>query len=200
VLNELVEGQVLAGDGRAYGVELQLKKTAGRASGWLSYTLARTERQVEGINNGDWYPTRFDQTHNFNLTGFYELNERVTLSGTFVYNTGTPLTLANSGYYQLGYFVPNNAGDARNNFRIPDYHRLDFSVTLDPKEEKKDRRWQGQWIFGVYNLYARRNPFTVYGDQVDGRTPAGGVVNTEALKLSVVGSIIPSISYNFTFK
>ena len=200
VLNEFVEGQLLEGVGRAYGTELQVKKTEGRASGWLSYTLARTERKVAGINNFEWYPTRFDQTHNFNLTGFYELNERVTMSATFVYNTGTPLTLANSGYYQLGYFVPNNAGDARNNFRIPDYHRLDFSVTLDPKKEKADRRWQGQWIFGVYNLYGRRNPFTVYGTQVDGRPAPGGVVNTEALKLSVVGSIIPSISYNFTFK
>ncbi|MCP9236950.1 TonB-dependent receptor [Lewinella sp. JB7] len=200
VLNEFVEGQVLTGKGRAYGTELQVKKTEGRASGWLSYTLARTERLVEGINNGDWYPTRFDQTHNFNLTGFYELSDRVTLSATFVYNTGTPLTLANSGYYQLGYFVPHNAGNARNNFRIPDYHRLDFSVTLDPKAEKADRRWRGQWIFGVYNLYARRNPFTVYGDQIDGRTLPGSVINTEAIKLSVVGSIIPSVSYNFTFK
>lgn len=200
VLNEFVEGQILTGVGRALGGELQIKKTRGRASGWLNYTLARTERLVEGINNNNWYPTRFDQTHNFNLTGFYELSYRVTLSGTFVYNTGTPLTLANSGYYQLGYYMPNNAGDARNNFRIPDYHRLDLSVTLDPKREKADRRWQGQWIFGVYNLYARRNPFTIYGNQVDGRTTPGAAINTEAIKLSVVGSIIPSISYNFTFK
>ena len=200
VLNEFVEGQILVGTGRAYGTELQLKKTKGRASGWLSYTLARTERLVEGINNSEWYPTRFDQTHNFNLTGFYELNDRVTLSATFVYNTGTPLTLANSGYYQLGYYVPNNAGDARNNFRIPDYHRLDVSLTLDPRKEKADRRWQGQWVFGVYNLYARRNPFTVYGQQADGRTAPGSAINTEAIKLSVVGSVIPSVSYNFTFK
>ncbi len=200
VLNEFVEGQVLVGTGRAYGTELQLKKTKGRASGWLSYTLARTERLVEGINNDEWYPTRFDQTHNFNLTGFYELNDRVTLSATFVYNTGTPLTLANSGYYQLGYYVPNNAGDARNNFRIPDYHRLDVSLTLDPKKEKADRRWQGQWVFGVYNLYARRNPFTVYGQQADGRTAPGSAISTEAIKLSVVGSLVPSVSYNFTFK
>ncbi len=200
VLNELVEGQILSGKGRAYGTEVQLKKTKGRASGWLSYTLARTERRVDGINNGDWYPTRFDQTHNFNLTGFYELSDRITLSGTFVYNTGTPLTLANSGYYQLGYFVPNNAGDARNNFRIPDYHRLDISMTLDPKKEKADRRWQGQWIFGLYNVYARRNPFSVYGTQVDGRTAPGAPINTEAIRLSVVGSIIPSVSYNFTFQ
>ncbi|WP_116125553.1 TonB-dependent receptor [Lewinella sp. IMCC34183] len=200
ILNEFVEGQILAGDGRAYGLEVQLKKTKGRASGWLSYTLARSERLVPGINNDAWYPTRFDQTHNFNLTAFYELSDRVSLSGTFVYNTGTPTTLPNSGYYQLGYYVPYNAGDARNNFRIPDYHRLDVSLTLDPKKEKADRRWRGQWIFGVYNLYARRNPFTIYADQVEGRTLPGQAINTEAIKLSVVGSIIPSVSYNFTFK
>ncbi|NJB86879.1 hypothetical protein GGR26_002656 [Lewinella marina] len=200
ILNELVEGQVLAGRGRAYGLEFQLKKTEGRASGWLSYTLARTERLVEGINNNAWYPNRFDQTHNLNLSAFYELSDRVTLSSTFVYNTGTPTTLANSGYYQLGYFIPHNGGNARNNFRIPDYHRLDFSLTLDPAKDKSGRRWQGQWVFGVYNLYARRNPFTVYGTQVDGRAPAGGPVETEAIKLSVVGSIIPSVSYNFTFQ
>ncbi|PPK87706.1 outer membrane receptor protein involved in Fe transport [Neolewinella xylanilytica] len=200
ILNELVEGQVLSGEGRAYGAEVQLKKNKGRASGWLSYTLARSERLVPGINNDDWYPTRFDQTHNFNLTAFYELSDRVSLSGTFVYNTGTPTTLPNSGYYQLGYYIPNNAGDARNNFRIPDYHRLDVSLTLDPKKEKADRRWQGQWIFGIYNLYARRNPFTIYADQLDGRTLPGQAINTEAIKLSVVGSIIPSVSYNFTFQ
>ena len=198
VLNELVEGQILAGGGRAYGAELQLKKSKGRASGWLSYTLARSERRVEGINNDDWYPTRFDQTHNFNVTGFYELSQRVSLSATFVYNTGTPTTLPNAGYYQLGYYIPYNAGDARNNFRIPDYHRLDVSLTLDPKES--DRRWQGQWVFGLYNVYARRNPFTIYADQVEGRTLPGQAINTEAIKLSVVGSIIPSVSYNFTFK
>ena len=200
ILNELVEGQILSGEGRAYGAEVQLKKNKGRFSGWLSYTLARSERLVPGVNNDAWYPTRFDQTHNFNVTGFYELSDRVTLSGTFVYNTGTPTTLPNSGYYQLGYYIPYNAGEARNNFRVPDYHRLDVSLTLDPSEEKADRRWRGQWVFGVYNLYARRNPFTIYADQLDGRTLPGQAINTEAIKLSVVGSIIPSVSYNFTFQ
>ncbi len=201
VLNEFVEGQVLTGEGRAYGTEFQLKKPAGRFSGWLSYTLARTERLVEGINRNEWYPTRFDQTHNFNLTGFYELSKRVTMSATFVYNTGTPLTLPTSGYYQLGYFVPNVDDQARNNYRIPDYHRLDFSLTLDPKEAKRDRRWQGQWVFGVYNLYGRRNAFTLYGTQTgDARPIVGQAVSTDAIRLSVVGNIIPSISYNFKFK
>lgn len=200
ILNELVEGQIVEGDGRAYGAEFQLKKVKGRFNGWASYTLARTERLTPGVNNNEWYPSRFDQTHNFNLTGFYELNYRTTLSATFVYNTGTPVTLASAGYYQQGYFVPLNENGGRNNFRVPDYHRLDVSITLDPRKKKADRRWQGQWVFGVYNLYARRNAFTVFGSQVEGRPLVGAPINTEAIQLSVVGSVIPSISYNFKFK
>ena len=200
VLNEFVEGQVLTGDGRAYGSELQLKKVKGRLSGWFSYTLARTERLVEGINNDDWYPSRFDQTHNLSLTGFYELNDRITLSGTFVYNTGTPLTLPSSGYYQLGYYIPNVDDNARNNYRLPAYHRFDISLTLDPKKEKADRRWQGQWVFGVYNLYGRRNPFTLYSSTADARPILGQPAQVSPTQLSVVGNPIPSISYNFKFK
>jgi len=199
VLNELVEGQTLVGEGRAYGAEFQVKKVKGRFNGWISYTLAKTERLTPGVNNDEYYPSRFDQTHNFNLTGFYDLSERATLSATFVYNTGTPVTLASSGYYQLGYYVPNNEGGGRNNFRIPDYHRLDVSVTLDPKKTST-KRWKGQWVFGVYNLYGRRNAFTVSGTQSEGRPVIGQPIMTEANQLSVVGSIIPSISYNFKFK
>ncbi len=200
ILNEFVEGQVLSGDGRAYGLELMFKKTRGRFSGWLNYTLSRTERRIEGINDGDYYPSRFDQTHNLNLTGFYELSERATLSATFTYNTGTPTTLPSSGFYQQGYYVPNNDNDARNNFRVPDYHRLDISLTLDPKKEKADRRWQGQWVFGVYNLYGRRNAFSIYGSQPDERQVPDMLIDAEAIRFSVIGSVIPSISYNFRFK
>lgn len=198
ILNELVEGQVLEGEGRAYGAELMFKKTEGRFSGWLSYTLARSERLVEGINNNDWYPSRFDQTHNLSITTFYELTDRMTLSANFVYNTGTPTTFANSGYYQQGYFIPNNDDNVRNNVRIPDYHRLDLSLTIDPKPGK--RKWKGQWVFGIYNVYSRRNPFSIYFRQNPERVNPGQAVNTEAIRLSVIGNFIPSISYNFTFK
>ena len=198
ILNEFVEGQILEGQGRAYGAELMIKKTKGKFSGWLSYTLARSERLVEGINNNDWYPSRFDQTHNLSLTTFYELTNRITLSANFVYNTGTPTTFANSGYYQQGYFIPNNDNDVRNNIRIPDYHRLDFALTLDPKPGK--RKWKGQWVFGIYNIYSRRNPFSIYFRQSPERVNPGQAVNTEAIKLSVIGNFIPSISYNFKFK
>ncbi|MEM7572641.1 MAG: TonB-dependent receptor [Bacteroidota bacterium] len=200
ILNEFVEGQVLQGDGRAYGLELMMKKTEGRFSGWVNYTLARTERQIAGINNGDWYPSRFDQTHNFSITGFYELSQRATLSASFVYNTGTPTTLPSSGYYQQGIYIPNNDGDARNNFRIPDYHRLDISLTLDRNPNKPAKRWEGQWVFGIYNVYGRRNAFSIYGQQQEQRPIPGVLTDAEAIRFSVVGSLIPSISYNFKFQ
>ena len=198
ILNEQLEGQILTGQGRAYGAEFQVKKEKGRFSGWLSYTLARSERLVEGINNEEWYPSRFDQTHNFSLTTFYELNKRCTLSANFVYNTGTPTTVSSSGYYQQGYFVPNNDSDARNNLRVPDYHRLDLSLTIDPRPG--NRKWKGQWVIGIYNVYARRNAFTIYNQQGAERPLPGQAINTQATRLSVIGSFIPSISYNFTFK
>ena len=199
-INQFVEGEVLAGEGRAYGLELQVRKNDGRLTGFASYTLARTERRVDGISQGEWYPTRFDQTHNLAVTAFYELSDRWDLSANFVYNTGTPLNLPVSGYYQLGYWVPHVDGGLRNTVRIPDYHRLDLSATLYPKAEKKDKRWQGNWVFGVYNVYNRRNAFNINGAQGETRPVPNGVPQTQAERLAIVGSFIPSVSYNFTFK
>ncbi len=199
-INRFVEGELLSGDGRAYGLELQVKKKKGRLGGFASYTLAKTERRIEGISRDQWYPTRFDQTHNFSITTFYEASKRWTFSANFVYNTGTPLNLPTSGYYQLGYWVPNVDGDLRNTVRISDYHRLDLSATLDPKPSRADKRWQGQWVFGVYNVYARRNAFNITGGPTDQRPVLGAPPTTTAERLSVVGSFIPSVSYNFKFK
>jgi hypothetical protein len=198
LLNEFLEGDLLEGNGRAYGLELMLKKNVGKISGWASYTLARTERQVGGINNDEWYPSRFDQTHNLSLTGFYELNKRLSFSANFVVISGTPTTFPTSRFEQQGYVIPHNANDARNNVRIPTYHRMDVSATLEGKKND-ERRWQGQWVFSVYNVYNRRNPFSIYFQQQEGRLPVGAPVNTEAIQLSVIGNFIPSVSYNFEF-
>jgi hypothetical protein len=198
LLNEFLEGDVLAGQGRAYGLELMVQKTKGRFNGWLSYTLARTELQTNGINQDEWYPSRFDQTHNLSLTGFYETKKRWSFSANFSYISGTPISFANGGYYQQGFYIPHNSNESRNNARIPNYHRLDLSATLEGKKNP-DRRWQGQWVFSIYNVYSRRNAFSVYQRQETDRIAVGAPVTTEAIQLSVVGSMIPSVSYNFEF-
>ncbi len=200
ILNEFVEGQVLEGEGRAYGLETMLKKNDGRLTGWINYTLSRTERKVLGVNNDEWYPSRFDQTHNFNITALYDLSKRAFLTATFIYNTGTPVTLPASGFYQQGLYIPNVDDNGRNNYRLPAYHRLDLSLTLDRNPNKPEKRWEGQWVFGVYNLYARRNTFSIYGDQGNVRLAPGDLANAEAIRFAVFGSIIPAISYNFKFR
>ena len=198
LLNEFLEGDLLEGVGKAYGLEIQLKKHSGRFTGWMSYTLSRSERQVDGINNDDWYPSRFDQPHNFSLTTFYEVNKRLSLSANFVLNSGTPTTFATTRIEQQGYVIPYNALQTRNNVRIPEYHRLDISATLEGKR-KKGKRWEGQWVFSIYNVYGRRNPFSIFFRQGENRIPNGIPITTEAVQLSVIGNFIPSVSYNFKF-
>lgn len=198
VLNQFLEGDLIEAEGRAYGLELLLKKTKGRFNGWLSYTLSRSERKAEGINNNNWYPSRFDQLHNLSLTSFYDLSKKWSLSGTFSYISGTPITFATSRIEQQGYVIPHNAADTRNNVRIPAYHRLDLSATFTPNK-KPHKRWKSKWVFSIYNVYSKRNPFSIYFRQEEGRIAPGAPVNTEAVKLAVIGNFIPSVSYNFTF-
>lgn len=198
LLNEFLEGDLLAGKGRAYGLELQVKKEKGKFTGWVSYTLARTERLVEGISGDEWYPSRFDQTHNLSLTSFYAFSDRLSVSGNFALITGTPITFPTSRYENGPYVIPHNANTQRNNARIPVYHRMDVSATLKGKE-KEGKKWKGEWVFSIYNLYNRRNPFSIYTQQQADRILTGQPVTTEAVQLSVIGSIIPSISYNFKF-
>ena len=200
LLNEFLEGDLLEGEGRAYGLEILMKKAKGDLGGWLSYTLGRTERQVHGINGGDWYPSRFDQLHNLSVSLFYDLSDRWSFSSTFVYNTGTPTTFATSRYQQQGYVVPHNANDTRNNVRIPDYHRLDLSATRKGKSKSPTDKWVGDWVFSIYNVYNRRNPFSIYFRQPTDRVLPDQPVVTEAVRLSVIGSFIPSVSYNFKFQ
>lgn len=202
LINEFIEGDLLAGDGRAYGLEFSLRKNKGRLTGWASYTLARTELQVDGINNGNWYPTRYDQTHNVKVSAFYELTDRWSFSGNFVFLTGTPTTFPSTRYTIQGYVVPNNSAEGRNNVRLPSYHRLDLSATLQGKKFKKngkERKNRDYWVFGVYNLYGRRNPFSIYFTQGDDRPIPGTPIDTKGVQVSIIGSIIPSVSYNFKF-
>jgi hypothetical protein len=200
-INEFIEADLLSGLGRAYGMELSLKKNSGRFTGWVGYTLGRTEMKVEGINRDNWYPTRFDQKHNLSLTGSYQANERWSFSANFSYITGTPTTFPTSRFEMQGYVVPHNAYESRNNIRIDDYHRLDLSVRLDGKKVRRgnERKNQSYWVFGVYNVYARKNPFSIYFSQANDRSVPGQPIATKGTSMSIIGSMIPSISYNFKF-
>lgn len=191
--NEQLEGDLLIGKGRAYGLELFVKKRTGKATGWVSYTISKSEREVDGINNGDWYPTRFDRTHNLSVVGSYDWTEKWSFSANFVFSSGTPATFPTNRYEIQGVVLPHNINNSRNNYRIPSYHRLDLSATLTPKK-KKERKFTGEWVFSIYNVYNRRNPFSIFFEQNEDNPQV-----TEAIRYSVIGSFVPAVSYNFTF-
>lgn len=191
--NEQLEGDLLSGDGRAFGLELYVKKNTGKLTGWVSYTLSRSERKVNGISNGDWYPNRFDRLHNLSVVNSYELNKKWSFSANFVYSTGTPGTFPTNRYEIQGVVVAHNVDNKRNNFRIPAYHRLDISATLTPKKNE-DRKWKGEWVFSIYNVYSRKNPFSIYFEQNQDNPR-----KTDAIRYAVIGTLVPAVSYNFNF-
>jgi hypothetical protein len=193
LLNQYVTGDLLFGKGRAYGAEFYLKKNKGKLTGWVSYTLSRTERKVETINNDNWFPARFDKPHNFTSVAIYELRRRLSLSANFTFATGTPATFPTNRYDVGGFPIGNNYEGARNNNRIPAYHRLDLAATLKSKK-KLFSIGEGEWVFSIYNVYNRRNAFSVY-TRANEDTP----LKTEAVRYSVIGSMIPSVTYNFKF-
>jgi hypothetical protein len=201
LINRFLEGDLLAGRGRAYGSEFYLQKKTGKVNGWVSYTLGRTELQVDGINRNEWYATRFDQLHNLKVAAFYDINERWSVSGNFTFTSGTPTTFPTSRFTQQGILIPYNANDSRNNVRLPDYHRLDISFRWEGRKMRGDRQRKNRdyWVFSFYNVYARRNPFSIYFSQRDGRVPEGQPLDSQATQLAIVGTIVPSVSYNFKF-
>lgn len=202
LINEYLEGELLTGLGRAYGLELYVQKKEGRFNGWVSYTLGKTELKIDGINQGDWYATRYDQRHNLKVTGFYDINKRWSASANFTFVSGTPATFPTSRYIVQGILIPYNANESRGNVRLSPYHRLDLSFRLEGKTIKgngKARKNTDYWVFGLYNVYARRNPFSIYFTQGADRVSAGSALNSEARQLSIIGSVIPSVSYNFHF-
>lgn len=202
LINEFLEADLLSGDGRAMGLEFYLKKNSGKLNGWISYTVGKSELKVDGINQFEWYPARFDQRHNLKIVGYYELNPRWTISANFTYLSGTPTTFPTDRYTQQGYLIPYNVFESRNNVRIPNFHRLDVSATLNGKKYRKNgklRKNSDYWVFGFYNVYARKNPFSIYFSQGTERPVTGQSIETFATQVSIVGSIIPAISYNFNF-
>ena len=201
LINEFLEGELLSGKGRAYGVETYFQKKKGRLSGWISYTLGRTELKVGGINRGEWYPTRYDQLHNVKIAAFYDINERWSMSTDFVWVSGTPTTFPTSRFVVQDILIPYNSNGSRNNVRLPAYHRLDVSFRLEGKKVRrgKERKNTDYWVFSLYNVYARKNPFSIYFSQRDERVPPGTPIGSRAVQLSIIGTVVPSVSYNFRF-
>lgn len=201
ILNSIPETAMLQGKGRAYGLEILMKKNKGVLTGWLSYTYSQIHFLVnslypeERINNGQWYPANYNKPNNLSLSVNYKHDTRITYSANFVYSTGRPYTSPESKYIVNGIYVPNFTG--RNQNRIPDYHRLDLSATID-SNPKKSGTFKGSWTFSIYNVYARKNAYSVFF-----RTKNDSVLlaykKVNSYKLSILGTIFPSITYNFSF-
>ncbi|GAB3646325.1 TonB-dependent receptor [Echinicola sediminis] len=189
VFNENVESQLLFGKGWSYGAEFFVKKNKGDLTGWISYTLSKTERKFDGVDYGEVYPASWDRPHDLSIVGMYQLNKRWNLSAAFVYRSGDATTYPVGKYEVKGEVI--NLYDKRNNSRLPDYHRLDLGATL---KLKNNENFQSDLNFSIYNAYARKNAFIV-----NFRENRDDATKTEAVKFSLFG-ILPSITYNFRFK
>lgn len=196
IANDAIEQVILNGEARAYGLEVLFKKNEGRFTGWLAYTLSKSEQRTlgrtaieTGINNGEWYNTPFDKTHDISLTGNYELNKKWSFSSNFLFQTGQPATFPNGQYQYNGIIVPSYEG--RNSSRLPSYNRLDIAANYNPNPDSI-KKFKGEWVFGIYNIYNRRNAanITFRENRMSG--------TNEAVSLSIFG-IVPSVSYNFKF-
>ena len=196
IANDAIEQVILNGEARAYGLEILLRKNEGCFKGWLAYTLSKSEQRTPGrtpletgINNGDWYNTPWDKTHDVTLTGSYELNKKWSFNTNFLFQTGIPATFPNGQYQFNGIIIP--VYEARNSSRLTNYHRLDLSVNFNPKPDSQ-KRFKGQWVFSLYNIYNRRNAtnITFRENRMSGRN--------EATRLAIFG-IVPAVTYNFQF-
>ena len=186
--NTPLEPKLLFGDGRAYGLEFSFKKKVGKLTGWVSYTLSRSELQIQGINNDDWYASRQDHTHNLSVVGIYRLNKKWTLSSDFVFYTGGAVTFPSGKYEVNGY--PVFLYTERDGYRMPAYNRLDLSAT---KQLKKHKHYSSELVYSLYNAYGRENPYIITFQQ-----DPNDANKTQAVQYSLF-RWVPSISYNFKF-
>ncbi|MDB9961525.1 TonB-dependent receptor, partial [Oceanihabitans sp.] len=196
IANDAIEQVILNGRARAYGLEVLFRKNEGRFKGWLAYTLSKSEQQTPGrtpvetgINNGEWYSTPYDKTHDVSFTGSFDFNKKWKFNANFLFQTGQPITYPNGQYEYNGVTIPSYTN--RNEYRLAAYHRLDIAANYTPKPDKK-KGLQSYWVFGIYNIYNRRNAASI-----SFRENRDSGVN-EAVRLSIFG-IVPSVSYNFKF-
>ncbi len=194
IMNHHIETDVISTRGRAYGVEFMIKKLAGKLNGWVSYTYSRSflhtlaTQTSESINNGKMYSSNFDKPHNVNLISNYRFSKRFSVSLNFTYNTGRPITVPTEQYQVDGSM--RLVYSARNQYRIPDYYRADFAMNFEGNHKIK-KLAHSSWSFSVYNLTGRRNAYSVFFKSEQ------GVI--KGYKMSIFGSPIPSITYNFRF-
>jgi CarboxypepD_reg-like domain/TonB-dependent Receptor Plug Domain len=195
ILNENIEQDIIATKGKAYGIEVLMKKTSGKMTGWMSYTYSRTFLKVddpvagENINGGEYYPANFDKPHIASFVGNYRFTQRFSISLTSIYSTGRPLTMP-VGTFNMGGAQRVLYSD-RNEFRIPDFFRTDFSMTLEGSHNVK-QKLHTSWTVGVYNLTGRDNPYSVYFILEDGKI--------NGYQLSVFAVPIPFLSFNIRFQ
>lgn len=196
IANNALEQVILNGQMRSFGLEVMLKKNEGRLNGWASYTLSKSQQQTpgrtaleSGINNGQWYNSAYDKTHNLAITSSFLYNDKWTFGTNFSLQTGQPVTYPNGQYQYLGITIPSYG--LRNKNRLPAYHHLDISATLTPRKNN-NRNWKNEWVFSIYNLYNRKNAAAINFRQ-NSETRAN-----EAVKTSIFG-MVPAVSYNFKF-
>jgi len=187
--NEKLEGELLYGVGRAYGLEVILKKKTGKLTGWIGYTLSRTERKINGINENNWYVAKQDRTHDVSVVGIYDINKKLSVSALFVFYTGNAVTFPTGKYEVNG--ETQFSYTERNAARMPNYHRLDLGVTWI---RKNTEQFESSWNFSVYNAYARENAY-----QITFRQSASDPNKTEAVQTTLF-RIVPAITWNFKFK
>jgi hypothetical protein len=190
LLNPRLEGELRIGESTSYGAELYIKYETSKFSGWISYTLSRSTRDIPEINEGKPYPAPFDKPHDLALVFSYDISDRIGVAANWIYSTGIPFTLPSGRYEVEGSILPLYTG--RNEYRLPDYHRLDLSVTIRGMK-KQGKRWQGEWNISAYNAYARKNVWTLNFIQNE--------ANPELTyaEMTYLFSIIPAITYNFRF-
>jgi hypothetical protein len=193
LLNPQIETDLLQGNARAYGAEMQVTKTGGKLEGSLGYTYSRSLRTIvgefpeEAINEGKEYPSNYDQPHVVNLSWKYNITRRFFFTGAFTYRTGRPITLPLTAF-SIENFTVSSFSD-RNAYRIPDYHRLDLGLVIEGSHKRK-KLWDGTWTVSIYNVYARKNPYTIFFKEV-----RPGILRP--YRLSIIGTALPSISYSF---
>jgi hypothetical protein len=190
ILNDNLQAELRTGIARSTGLELMVKKSTGPVNGWVSYTLSRSQKMIETINNDDWFNTRFDKPHNLSMVANYNLNQRIKLASNFIYSTGTPVTLPNGRYEFENTSIPIYSD--RNGTRLPDYHRLDLSISIQGKNNKS-RKIQTEWVIGIYNIYNRRNAFIIIPER-DNSNP-----NVHIATQRAIFGILPSFTFNAKF-